>query len=233
MNREIEIKYLLTDKKHRDVLIGELQKVYPNSELKKTSVIISYFYKPAKSVKQILDSARAVLGDEDYEELNSVIKKASNLIVKTRSIDDTVYFVVKGAADGEDAVHAINRIEFEVIVDISLEQLNSIVVGSGIELVSKWSSKRDYYDLDKELKMDVEFVAGYGYKAELEILTNEEKVDEIVAEIRDVADKLDLTEASQELLGRMYSYYNNHWQEYFNTDKVFPNTVWKELGREA
>ena len=87
--------------------------------------------------------------------------------------------------------------------------------------------------MDSELNMDVEFVSGYGYKAEIELLVEEEvSEDEHIERIRKIAKEVGIQEASQELFGKMYHYYNQNWQEYFSTKKTFSDEVWQMLLRE-
>ena len=233
MQREIEKKYLLKDKTEREALVKNLQALYPKMALKGTKTVISYFYEKAQSKDQILAAGKALLDEEQLAALSELVEKCDEIMVKCRSIDDTKYFAVKGAASGEDAVHAANRMEYEVILDQDLESINQAIVSAGIVLVSKWSSLRDFYSLDQNLKADIEFVAGYGHKAELElVIPDGDSVETAVATIDQLADKLGLYYASEALMGRMYNYYNQHWQDYFNTDNVFSDQVWKELGRD-
>ncbi len=232
MQREIEKKYLLKNKADREDLVQNLKDLFPGMELKGTKTVISYFYKKAESKDQILAAGKALLTEAQMADLTTLVENCDEIMVKCRSIDDTKYFAVKGAASGEDAVHAANRMEYEVVLDQDLESINGAIVGAGIILVSKWSSLRDFYSLDENLKADIEFVAGYGHKAELElVIPDGESVDDAVATIDVLAEKLKLYYASDALMGRMYAYYNQHWEEYFNTDNVFSDEVWEELGR--
>lgn len=231
MKREIEIKYLLEDKQAADELAKKMKANYPDCEKTRESIVISYFYEKPESVKQVLDAAKQIVSKSEFEELQQMLNDSMELVVKARSIDDIVFFAVKGAFKGEDAVHAVNRIEFEVKVDTSLEEVNKLLVDSSIVLASKWYSERSFYKITEDMEMNIEFVSGYGYKAEIEILIEDVDSQNAEAAIRQVAQELSLQEASQELLGKMYEYYNQHWQEYFKTKKVFPDNEWERLGR--
>lgn len=232
MKREIEIKYLLDGKEARDSLIDKLQELYPEFSHQGTKRIMSYFYKRNASKVQILAAASSMLSSEELENLTEIVANSSELIVKCRSINETNYFAVKGTPAGEDPVHAVNRLEFETVLTIELEEIDSLLRGSGIETDSKWLSKRDYFALDGVMSAEIEFVSGYGYKVELEIVINDgESVEAATRSLEDLAKTLELTEASQGLLGKMYEYYNAHWQDYFNTGKVFDQKTWKALGR--
>lgn len=232
MQREIEKKYLLKDLADIQALVKSLKQFYPDLTHKGQKTIISYFYQKPNNKEQVLQVGRKLLKKEQLAELTKLVKQCDELMVKCRSIDNVKYFTVKGASSGEDVVHATNRMELEVELDKELETINKIIVSSGIKLVSKWSSVRDFYVLENKLKADIEFVAGYGHKAELELVINDgESSEEAVAVIDELANKLGLFYASDELMGRMYKYYNQHWEEYFNTDKVFSDAVWRKLGR--
>lgn len=232
MQREIEKKYLLKDEADRKTLVRNLKELYPDMKLKGTKKVISYFYEKAQNRKQILQVGRSLLSKVQQVELAGLVEKCDEIMVKCRSIDEVTFFAVKGAASGEDAVHAVNRMEFEVVLQKDLETINQAITDAGIKLVSKWSSVRDFYCLDDALKADIEFVAGYGHKAELElVIADGESVEEAVATIDQLATKLDLYCASDALMGRMYSYYNDHWEEFFNTNNTFSDEVWQELGR--
>lgn len=229
MKREIEIKYLLADKQARDQLVRAISQRFPNTQCIKSSVIISFFYKKPSSQNLKTAIGQIVKPSEKAEALD-LIHRSGDLVVKARSIDDDVYFAVKGSPAGQDAVHAVSRLEFEVAVDMSLNDLNSKLENNGVQLVSKFSSWRDFYTLDNMLRMDVEFVSGYGYKAEIELLVDEQDAeDKHIERIRSIAEDVGIHEASQELFGNMYRYYNQNWQEYFNTRKTFSAKVWENL----
>lgn len=231
MKREIEIKYLLDDKQDVNKLVEKLKSVHPKAKRTQQSTVISYFYEKPNSIEQVLNAARNIISKSKFVELQNILKENMDLIVKARSIDKDVFFAVKVAAEGEDAVHAVNRLEFEEKIDLSLEDANQILINNGVSLASKWYSERDFYKITDDMDMNIEFVSGYGYKAEIEILTENSQSHDAELEIRELALSLDLEEASQELLGKMYEYYNQHWREYFKKEKVFTGEVWESLGR--
>lgn len=230
MQREIEIKCLLDGPAARDQLVAQLQQRFPQFSHLGTKTIISYFYQGGATKKQVSQAAERIVRPDELMELKMLLAKSDDLVVKCRSINDAKFFAVKGSPVGEDPVHAVNRLEFEVEVRMDLESVNAKLESAGIHIASKWSSRRDFYRLDDSIKAEIEFVAGYGYKAELEIMIQDgEPTDAAVQSIQALAKELGLVEASQELLGRMYNYYNQHWQEYFNTDKVFDAATWQAL----
>lgn len=48
-----------------------------------------------------------------------------------------------------------------------------------------------------------------------------EKVSEAQKDIRALMEKIGVEELSQDRLERMFAYYNEHWEEYYGTDKTF------------
>lgn len=232
MKREIEIKCLLNGENGKQALLRKLKQAFPQHKKLKSRRVISYFYKAGATHTQILEVGSQLLNNDELTQLKNVLEHSDALVVKARSIDTTVYFSVKGSTKGDDPVHAVNRIEFEAVIDPSLEEVGQIIEQTGIKIASKWSSERSFYALTPELEMNLEFVGGYGYKAELEMLIdNNDSHQDAINTISEAAQQLDLQEASQELFGKMYKYYNEHWQEYFNSNKEFPPEIWQELGR--
>lgn len=231
MKREIEKKYLINDIKAQHQLVKDLKNRFPKLQHKGKKVISSCYYELA-TPEQVLSAGRQLLTKTQLKELEQVVKKSDNLSIRCRSIDDTQYLVVKGSKAGDDPVHAADRLEFEVVIDKDLEEINKVILGTGVKLVSKFWSERDFYDLDGNMKADVEFCSGYGHKAELELVINDgESVDQAIAELDQLADELGLYYASDELMGKMYQYYCDHWEDFWGTDKVFSDEVWAQLGR--
>lgn len=231
MQREIEKKYLLKDQAARDAFVSQLKDRFPGFTHNGTKTVISYFYERANK-EQVLAAGQELLQGKELADFTKLVKQMSDISVRCRSINETNYFVVKGAAEGEDAVHTANRLEFEAVMTQDLEEINAVITGAGIVLASKWSSKRDFYELDNGVNANAEFVSGYGYKAELEVITQDEgAAEQAQRDIDHIAEKLDLFYATDTLMGRMYDYYNQHWQEYFNTQDTFSDQVWQQLGR--
>jgi adenylate cyclase class IV len=64
--------------------------------------------------------------------------------------------------------------------------------------------------------------AGYGYLAEFEkIVPHAEALAAARAEIDAVMSELEVEELPQDRLARMFAFYNEHWPEYYGTDKTF------------
>ena len=64
--------------------------------------------------------------------------------------------------------------------------------------------------------------AGYGYVAEFEkILSNPDEIDQAKQSIRDEMAALGVEELDHARLERMFAHYNQHWPEYYGTEKTF------------
>ncbi len=233
MKREIEKKYLIADQDARDKLVAGFKDQFSQMEHTGTKTVISYFYKMAER-DQILAAGTKLLDTDQLKDLTYLLDNTDEQIVKCRSVDDRVEFAVKGSPKGEDPVHAADRLEFEVVLDTELETINEALVSAGIELVSKWSSTREFYNLDADITANIEFVSGYGHKAEIEMLVEEgDSTAEALQQIDRLAESVGLQPATDALMGRMYNYYNQHWPEFFNTKKTFSPETWELLRKEA
>lgn len=94
-----------------------------------------------------------------------MFKGEMELLIRARSIGRDVFFAVKGTAKGKDVVHGIDRLEFEIKINKSLEEINEILIKNKIVLITKRYSERSLYKISEGMELNIEFVSGYGYKA--------------------------------------------------------------------
>ena len=72
------------------------------------------------------------------------------------------------------------------------------------------------------MNIKIEKNAGYGYLSEFETVIDENAdVEETRARLMKEIESLGLVELPQERIERMFAYYNEHWPEYYGTEKVF------------
>lgn len=72
------------------------------------------------------------------------------------------------------------------------------------------------------INVSIDKNAGYGYLAEFEkVIEDETKASEVKEEIRKIMAELGALELAQDRLARMFDYYNQNWQDYYGTDKIF------------
>ncbi len=129
--------------------------------------------------------------------------------------------VIKAAEDDTGSANGTARMEFESKVDLSLEALDQILIKSGFKYLSKWSRERQEFKY-KDLNVTIDKNAGYGYIAEFEKVIEDPTLgDHTKDEIRSIMNEISAAELPQDRLARMFDYYNNNWQDYYGTDKVF------------
>src|SRR6185503_16182832 len=129
--------------------------------------------------------------------------------------------VIKGASDDTSSSNGTARMEFEAKVDLSLDHLDKILLKSEFQYLSKWSRERQEFKY-KGLNVTIDKNAGYGYLAEFEkVVEDPSQATETKSLIRDKMKDLGVEELKQDRLGRMFEFYNAHWDEYYGTEKVF------------
>jgi len=129
--------------------------------------------------------------------------------------------VVKVSVDDTTSENGIARMEFEEAIPLSIEALDALVLSAGFSYQAKWSRQREEY-LCKGINVTLDRNAGYGWLAEFELVVDSpEQVAKAEHDIRNLMQILFVPELKQDRLTRMFTYYNEHWQEYYGTDKVF------------
>ena len=112
--------------------------------------------------------------------------------------------------------------EYEITFpNLTLDQLDQILLDSDFQYQAKWSRKREEYKY-KDMTVCIDKNAGYGYLAEFEkVVTEPSMFEQVKQELRDEMSRLGVEELSQDRLERMFEYYNNNWREYYGTEKTF------------
>jgi adenylate cyclase class IV len=111
--------------------------------------------------------------------------------------------------------------EFEEEVPLTLEKLDALVLSAGFEYEAKWSREREEYKC-KAVNVTLDKNAGYGWLAEFErVVDDESKLSDAEEQVRALMAELEVQELPQDRLGRMFAFYNNHWPEYYGTEKIF------------
>src|SRR5690606_5968193 len=137
--------------------------------------------------------------------------------IRTRQKDDQVLLVVKASVDEGTSANTVSRLEFEEPVNLSLEELDQILLDSGFSYQAKWSRERGEYAY-KGINVCLDKNAGYGYLAEFEkILDDESLVNAARDEIAEIMRELGVEELPQDRLERMFAHYNQNWTDYYGT----------------
>lgn len=219
---EIEIKSLLGDAQKMMSFKNKLFKEMPDCVLSEKSVQLNHYFTKG-SFSHLCSEIQSVITKEDDEALKYILKKMKNISVRTRKINDRVLLVIKASVDNTTSENGVARIEREITFkNFTLEQLDAIVCSAGYEYQAKWSREREEYKNKKGICVTIDRNAGYGYVAEFEkVIEDEGSTKQAEEELRAFMKKLGVEELPQDRLERMFTYYNEHWEEYYGTDKTF------------
>jgi adenylate cyclase class IV len=215
---EIEIKSLLGDEEAADAF---RKKVAWNYEVvpKKTSQKNHYFEEG--DLLKIPPALKDILNAEQQAKLEKTISYAKTSSVRTANRDGKVLFIIKATIDDTSSENGTARIEFEEQVPVSLDELDARLLKIGFHYQAKWSRDREEY-VCPDVTICIDKNAGYGYLAEFErMIDDPKKAESTKADLRRVMQKLEVKELPQDRLKRMFQFYNDHWPDYYGTDKTF------------
>jgi len=217
---EVEVKALLGGAERADEIRRAMKEADPTCTIHSRNKQLNHYFESG-SLEKLFNAIAPHLDAEQKEKFESIAKRGKNFSVRTRDKDGNVFLVIKASVDDTTSENGILRMEFEEKVPLTLEALDELVLGSGFKYQAKWSREREeYVCLGTNVTLDKN--AGYGWLAEFERIVNDEKaLEEARREIRALMERLAVPELPQDRLERMFSYYNEHWPEYYGTEKVF------------
>ncbi|OGE73844.1 MAG: hypothetical protein A3I07_00570 [Candidatus Doudnabacteria bacterium RIFCSPLOWO2_02_FULL_42_9] len=208
---EIEIKSLLGSKENADKLLDNLKKD-PSFQAHGTHKQLNHYFIPG-DLNTLAQKLNLTIPDN--------ILNSKNFSVRTADRDGKVLFVIKATVDDTTSANGTARAEFEQVVDMSLDQLDKTLLDSGFKYQAKWSRERQDFKY-KDMSVSIDKNAGYGYLVEFEkVIEDPSKADETKTFIRDSMQVLGVEELKQDRLERMFAHYNQNWQDYYGTEKVF------------
>lgn len=218
---EVEIKSLLGAHEAAENLKLAMLKIDPATKLIATSKQLNHYFQGGNLEALAQSVAYRCLSPDKCLHFEDIAKKAKTFSVRTRQKDGAVFFIVKASVDDTSSENGISRIEFEENVTIPLDALDALILGSGFTYQAKWSREREEY-ICHGITVCIDKNAGYGWIAEFEKMVDEEtKIAAARDEVHALMGELGVEELSQERIERMFKYYNEHWQEYYGTDKTF------------
>ncbi len=225
---EVEIKSLLGSSENAENLKLAMLKADPATKQVGKSTQLNHYFEGGNLEALAESVAHRCLAEDRCIQFEDVAKRAKTFSVRTRQKDGAVFFIVKASVDaGLSAAEAgtsengISRIEFEENVNIPLDALDALILGSGFTYQAKWSREREEYAC-RGITICLDKNAGYGWLAEFEkMVHSEEAIPAAQQEIRALMKALGAEELPQERLERMFAFYNAHWQDYYGTDKTF------------
>ncbi len=219
---EIEIKSLLGSEEKAQELKQRLTKLDPTLKLLSQNKQLNHYFVDG-DVQILYASLARFLAPEEQERLKEIVSLGSDFSIRTRLInDERLIFVIKASQDEGISHNAVSRLEFEVEVKgMTQEVLDQLLLDAGFRYQAKWSREREEYRC-ADINVCLDKNAGYGYLAEFEkVVENETQIQQAREELKKAMDELGAEELPQERLERMFAYYNEHWPEYYGTNKVF------------
>jgi adenylate cyclase class IV len=224
-NFEIEIKSLLGSKANADALVEKMQTADNDFKILGAHKQLNHYF-VGGSLKSLFDKVNHLLTEESKHKLEDLSERAKDFSVRTREADGKIILVVKATVDDTTSENGTARLEWEAkLNNLNLEELDKLILNAGFTYQAKWSRERQeflFHSGKRELSVSIDKNAGYGFLAELEVVVNDvSKAEEVKAFIRETMSKLAIEELPQDRLQRMFDFYNQHWQDYYGTDKVF------------
>lgn len=217
---EIEIKTLLGAPENATALREKLHELDPScAKIGASSQLNHYF--TGGVIQSLYQHTEHLFSGEQHAKFERILTEGADFSVRTREKDGVVLLVVKASLDAGSSANTVSRLEFEEPVDVSLDELDQLVLASGYEYQAKWSRDREEYAY-KGVTVCLDRNAGYGYLAEFEHVTDDgETVEDARAQLIALMEELGVAELPQDRLERMFAHYNKHWPEYYGTDKTF------------
>jgi predicted adenylyl cyclase CyaB len=219
---EIEIKSLLGSTQRAQEVKDKLCKLNPETRLFSQHKQLNHYFING-DVSKFDDTLVPLFSGEKQKEFKEIIEKGSDFSIRTRLIDEgELIFVIKASLDEGSSHNTISRMEFESsMADMSLDELDRLILDAGFEYQAKWSREREEYK-SGNIIVCFDKNAGYGYLAEFEkVIDDESLIESTREELHNFMYELGVEELSQERLERMFTYYNKNWLDYYGTDKIF------------
>lgn len=219
---EIEIKSLLGSEKRADELRNALKTKDPKTCLLSTHNQLNHYFNLPDSLDSLLNSILPLILKEEQKALEQIIEEGEDFSVRTREADGKIIFVIKASMDDGTSANTVSRMEFESeIKGKALDELDQILLDSGLTYQAKWSRKREEYNC-VGVNITIDRNAGYGYLAEFEkIVNHKDQIESTKQELIILMNELGIEELPQDRLERMFSHYNKNWIDYYGTDKIF------------
>ncbi|OGC84421.1 hypothetical protein A3F55_00375 [Candidatus Adlerbacteria bacterium RIFCSPHIGHO2_12_FULL_53_18] len=219
-NYEVEIKSLLGSEEKADALRKKMQEVDPASKLISRNKQLNHYF-TGGAMAALVKTMEGHLPFKVLKKLSDLITRVTEISVRTRNKDGAVYLVVKASVGDDTSANGVARMEFEERVDLTLEQLDRLLLRAGFRYQAKWSREREEY-MCKGTTVCLDKNAGYGWLAEFEkVVPSAGEVDSARAEVIQLMQACAVVELPQERLERMFAFYNAHWPEYYGTEKIF------------
>lgn len=219
---EIEIKTLLGGKERAEELKRHLVQLFPALRTLPSHKQLNHYFNAPADLRVFQKVVTTLLSADKQQKLADIIKGVKGGVsIRTREADGVVLIILKASIGDDSSANGVSRIEFEEPVFCTLAELDRKLLEAGLTYQAKWSREREHYDLGV-IHVTVDKNAGYGYLAEFEKMIDDGREAQYAKqELKALMTELKCEELAQDRLERMFKFYNEHWQEYYGTDKVF------------
>lgn len=217
---EVEIKTLLGNAEAAERLRAALKERDANCVCTTSYTQLNHYFEGGDPV-DLARSLSSKLDPADSEKLLQ-IAHGTNISVRTRGMNGEARIVMKASIGTDSSSNGVARLELESPVPgMTLDQLDQQVLAAGYAYQAKWSRTREEYSFnDTTICLDKN--AGYGYLAEFErVIPDASAAESTKQELLSLMQEFGLEELPQERLERMFSFYNEHWPEYYGTENIF------------
>ena len=217
---EVEVKSLLGDQKNVDALRARMKEVDPTTTLTSKNKQLNHYFIGGDFAK-LATAVEPHVPAEARAKFDDIVARGKSFSVRTRDKDGTVLLVVKASVGDDTSANGVARMEFEERVDLSLDELDQLLLDAGFTYQAKWSREREEY-VCKGLNICLDCNAGYGWLAEFEkVVGSDAELVAARADIDTLMTECGVVELPQDRLERMFAFYNEHWPEYYGTEKIF------------
>jgi adenylate cyclase class IV len=215
---EIEIKSLLGDRDAAERLKEKMRIADPTLKAVGAHRQLNHYFEGKGNLAAI---AQMLRDEDDKKVFLELATKAKDFSLRTRDADGKVLLVLKASIDDTTSANGTARREFEKEVPLTLDVLDKAILDAGFSYQAKWSRERQEFKFNGA-NVTIDKNAGYGYLAEFEIIENDPThADATKAKLRALMETVGCEELNQDRLARMFAYYNEHWPEYYGTEKIF------------
>ncbi|MES2203177.1 MAG: CYTH domain-containing protein [Patescibacteria group bacterium] len=217
---EVEVKSLLGSPEKADALREKMKQLDSGLKLTSRNKQLNHYF-VGGSMDALVAKIRGSLSLEGQKKLEDLVTRVTEISVRTRNKDGTVLLVVKASVGDDTSSNGVARIEIEEKVDLTLEQLDRILLSAGFSYQAKWSREREEY-LFRGANVCEDKNAGYGWLAEFEkVVGDDSELAGARSEIDSLMKECGVEELKQDRLERMFAHYNAHWPEYYGTENIF------------
>ena len=217
---EVEVKSLLGSEENVQILRERMKQVDSATTLTSRNKQLNHYFVGA-TLQDLAVAITPYVSVEALENLQQLAKNPKDFSVRTADRDGKVLIVAKVSVGSDSSFNGVARLEFEEKVNLTLEELDNLLLACGFRYQAKWSREREEY-LCRGVAVTLDKNAGYGWLAEFEkIVKDESQLEAARKEVRALMEQCGVQELQQDRLERMFAFYNAHWGEYYGTEKVF------------